>query len=180
MSASAEPAPRVRGLGHLGLYVRDLESMTRFYRDVMGLQITKRDPARGTVFFSSNPDVSDHEIVLVRGRPEAEEPRLLQQISWRLATLDDLRTFHRRLRADGYRIDRVLNHGSALGCYFFDPEGNRTEVFWLTGHAHWVPTLDPIDLEQPDSVIVGEVERVIERGRMVPMGGLEQAARSGQ
>ena len=31
---------RVLGLGHVGLYVRDLDRMVAFYRDVMGMRVT--------------------------------------------------------------------------------------------------------------------------------------------
>ena len=89
----------------------------------------------------------------------------------RVASLDDLRAFRRRLLAEGYRIDTVANHGSAIGCYFFDPEGNRTEVFWVTGRPCWVPNSDPIDIEQPDDVVLAEVDRVWERIGHVPVGG---------
>lgn len=162
---------RVIGLGHVGIYVRDLERMVTFYRDFMGMQITKQNWRAGIVFLSANPDVVDHEIALMRGRPQQEDPHLINQISLRVATLDHLRTFHRRLVAEGYRIDVVVNHGSAIGCYFFDPEGNRTEVFWVTGRACWVPNADPIDIEQPDEVIHAEVDRAWERLRHIPMGG---------
>ncbi len=162
---------RVLGLGHIGIYVRDLERMVAFYRDFMGMQVTKQNWRAGAVFLSADPEAVDHEIALVRGRPDGEEPHLINQISLRVATLDDLRAFHRRLIAEGYRIDRVANHGSAIGCYFFDPEGNRTEVFWVTGRACWVPTADPIDIEQPDEVVLAEVDRVWERLRHVPVGG---------
>ena len=30
-------------------------------------------------------------------------------------------------------MDQIVTHLSSVSCYFFDPEGNRTEVFWLTG-----------------------------------------------
>lgn len=162
---------RVIGLGHIGIYVRDLEKMVAFYRDVMGMQITKQNQRAGVVFLSANPSAVDHEIALIRGRPEGEAPRLLNQISFRLATLEDLRAFHRRLLAEGYRIDIVSNHGSAIGCYFFDPEGNRTEVFWVTGRPCWVPNDDPINLEQPDAVILAEVDRVWNRIGHIPVGG---------
>lgn len=162
---------RVLGLGHIGIYVRDLERMVAFYRDFMGMQVTKQNWRAGVVFLSADPEAVDHEIALVRGRPEGEEPHLINQISLRVATLDDLRAFRRRLIAEGYRIDVVANHGSAIGCYFFDPEGNRTEVFWVTGRACWVPTSGPIDIEQPDEMILAEVDRVWERLRDVPVGG---------
>jgi catechol-2,3-dioxygenase len=163
---------RVRGLGHVGIYVRDLERMTAFYRDFMGMTVTKQNWHFGIVFLSADPEAVDHEIALVRGRPEGEKPRLIQQISLRVETLDDLRDFRRRLVKDGYQIEEIVNHGSALGCYFFDPEGNRTEVFWLTGRACWVPNADPIDIDEPDDVIMAHVDRVWQRIGHIPMGGV--------
>jgi len=163
---------QVRNLGHVGIYVRDLERMTAFYRDFMGMQVTKQNWKAGIVFLSGDHEAVDHEIALVRGRPEGENPHLIQQISLRVETLDDLRDFRRRLVKDGYQIDHIVNHGSALGCYFFDPEGNRTEVFWLTGRSCWVPVAEPIDVEQPDDVIRAEVDRVWKRIGHVPPGGM--------
>ncbi len=163
---------RVRGLGHVGIYVRDLERMVAFYRDLMGMKITKQNWRAGIVFLSSDPETVDHEIALMRGRPSPEDPHLIQQISMRVASLDDLREFHRRLRAEGYRIERVVNHASAIGCYFFDPEGNRTEVFWLTGRDSWVPVANPIDIERPDAAVLAEVDELWNRVRHVPVGGV--------
>lgn len=162
---------RVTGLGHVGIYVRDLERMVAFYRDVMGMTITKQNWRAGVVFLSADPDAVDHEIALMRGRPSAEDPHLIQQISMRVATLGDLRAFHRHLVADGYRIEGVVNHASAIGCYCFDPEGNRTEVFWVTGRPCWVPIANPIDIAQPDDVVLGEVDRLWNQLRHVPVGG---------
>ena len=166
--------PRVTGLGHIGIHVRDLERMVAFYRDLLGMQVTKQNPTRGMVFLSSDPAASDHEIALMRGRPEDENPKLIDQISLRVETLDDLRDFHRRVQAEGFKIDRVVNHGSGLGCYFFDPEGNRTEVFWRTGRDCWQPTGEPLDLSQSDEVIEAEIDAIIERNRDVPMGTIRQ------
>src|SRR4029453_3357795 len=118
---------RVLGLGHVGIYVRDLERMVAFYRDVMGMRITKQNWRAGVVFLSADPDEVDHEIALMRGRPDERDPHLIQQISMRVATLDDLRAFRRRLVAEGYRIEGVVNHASAMGCYFFDPEAHPPE-----------------------------------------------------
>jgi catechol 2,3-dioxygenase-like lactoylglutathione lyase family enzyme len=156
----------------VGIYVRDLERMVAFYRDLMGMRITKQNWRAGIVFLSSDPETVDHEIALMRGPPSPEDPHLIQQISMRVAGLDDLRDFHRRLRAEGYRIERVVNHASAIGCYFFDPEGNRTEVFWLTGRPSWVPVANPIDIEQPDEAVLGEVDALWNHVRHVPVGGV--------
>jgi catechol-2,3-dioxygenase len=162
---------RVTGLGHVGIYVLDLDRMVAFYRDVMGMRITKQNWRAGVVFLSADPEAADHEIALMRGRPDEKDPHLIQQISMRVETLDDLRAFHRRLVAEGYRIEGVVNHASAIGCYFLDPEGNRTEVFWVTGRPCWVPTVSPIDIEQSDDVVMAEVDRVWNDLRHVPVGG---------
>ena len=162
---------RVTGLGHVGIYVRDLDRMVAFYRDVMGMQVTKQNWRAGAVFLSADPEAVDHEIALMRGRPDGADPHLIQQISMRVSTLDDLRSFRRRLIADGYRIEGIVNHASAIGCYFFDPEGNRTEVFWVTGRPCWVPTAAPIDVEQSDEAVLAEVDQLWNQLRHVPVGG---------
>ena len=163
--------PRVLGLGHVGIYVRDLERMVAFYRDVMGMRVTKQNWRAGAVFLSADPEAVDHEIALMRGRPDPADPHLLNQISMRVESLDDLRAFRRRLAAEGYRIEGVVNHASAIGCYFFDPEGNRTEVFWVTGRPCWVPTANPIDIERSDDAVLADVDSLWHRLRDVPVGG---------
>jgi catechol-2,3-dioxygenase len=168
---------RVVGLGHIGIYVRDLERMTAFYRDFMGMQITKQSPGRA-VFFSSDPERVDHEIALMTGRPP-DENHLIQQISLRVSTLDDLRDFKRRIEQADYRIDQIVTHLSAIGCYFFDPEGNRTEVFWLTGRPSWVMVGVPIDIDRPDEEIMALIDRVWEQTRHVAMGTPPDAAAIG-
>src|SRR5260370_10376934 len=95
---------RVTGLGHVGIYVRDLERMVAFYRDVLGMRVTKQNWRAGVVFLSADPEAVDHEIALMRGRPSADDPHLIQQISMRVATPDNLPAFHRRRITSGYTI----------------------------------------------------------------------------
>jgi catechol 2,3-dioxygenase-like lactoylglutathione lyase family enzyme len=160
----------VKGLGHVGIYVRDLERMVAFYRDTLGMRITKQNWRAGIVFLSADPQGADHEIALFRGRPEDADSRVINQVSLHVATLNDLRAMHHKLVAEGLRIDALVNHVSALGCYYFDPEGNRSEVFWVTGRACWVPIAHLIDIHQPDEVVMAEVDALWERLRHVGMG----------
>ena len=94
----------------------------------------------------------------------------------RVESLDDLREFHGRVVSDGYQIERVVNHGSAIGCYFKDPEGNTTEVFWRSPRDCWVPTGDPVDLSQSDDEIMAQVNAAADRSRGVPVGGVREQA----
>ena len=151
--------------------------MAGFYRDFLGMQVTKQSPDGRAIFLSSDPERVDHEIALMAGRPADGEPHLIQQISLRVASFADLREFRRRLLREGYQIDRVVTHLSAIGCYFFDPEGNRTEVFWLTGRPSWVMVGIPIDLEQSEAEALAQIDRVWEQTRHVAMGTVpDQAA----
>jgi catechol-2,3-dioxygenase len=127
------------------------------------------------VFLSSDPVASDHEVALMRGRPSAEDPHLINQISMRAASLDDLRDFHQRIKTDGLEIERVVNHGSAIGCYFKDPEGNTTEVFWRSHRDCWVPTGEPVNLADSDEVLMAHCDQIADRNRDVPVGGVRQA-----
>ena len=52
----------VKGLGHVAIYVRDLERMVEFYRDLLGMRITKQNWRAGVVFLSVDPASVDHEM----------------------------------------------------------------------------------------------------------------------
>ena len=82
---------KILNLGHVGIYVRDLDKMVAFYRDVMGMTITKQNWDIGMVFFSADPEAVDHEIALMRGRHSPEDPHLINQISLRVGSLNEVR-----------------------------------------------------------------------------------------
>jgi catechol-2,3-dioxygenase len=168
--------PHVTGLGHIGLYVRDVDRLAAFYRDFLGMQVTKRAPDGRAVFLSSDPEQVDHEIALMID-PDGGTTQNIQQISMRVPGFEDLQEFHRRILADPeLRIDRVVTHLSSLSCYFFDPEGNRTEVFWLTGRTSWVMVGVPIDIQRPLDEVLADVDAVHDKTRHVPMGAVPDAA----
>src|SRR5438105_1324968 len=84
---------KVIGLGHVGVFCRDLANMESFYRDVLGLTVTKKRPG-SMVFLSSDPQRSDHEIALMTGRPDGDDFNPIQQISMGVDSLDSVREFH--------------------------------------------------------------------------------------
>ena len=159
---------KVRGLGHVGFFVQDLDLMKDFYANFMGMTLTKVG-ALGA-FFSADPEACDHEIALINGRTSIEDPHWIQQISMRVDSLDDLRDFKRRIAEHGYKLDHIVTHASAIGCYFRDPENNPTEVFWLTGFQSWALVGIPIDIDQSDEQVMAEVRRAWETVQNVEMG----------
>ncbi len=87
-----------------------------------------------------------------------------------METLDDLRDLKQRIHAHGYKLDRIVTHASAIGCYFRDPEDNPTEVFWLTGHTSWAHIGVPIDIDQSDEQVMADVQRSWDAVQTVEMG----------
>ncbi len=113
------------------------------------------------VFMSSRPDEEHHELLLCRGRNVGGDARVVQQISFRCNSLEDVLGFYRRFKENGVRIDVVLSHGNAIGVYGFDPEGNRFEVYWNTGLKAKQPYGQPLDLEKPPKDLIREVEESV-------------------
>ncbi len=141
--------PRISRLGHVGIYVENLNTSLAFYRDVLGLQVTNTEPGMGLAFLSSRPEVEDHELLLAAGRDVPIGTLMLQQVSWRCDSIDDVIAWHHKLRAHGVPVDMEVSHGIVLGIYFFDPEGNRNEVYWATGLRAKQAYLASVDLEAP-------------------------------
>jgi catechol-2,3-dioxygenase len=137
----------IEGLGHVGIHTEDLLKMRDFYSRVMGLEIADEDLDRGIVFLTADPEYEHHEFVLARGRDVPQGAKMVQQISFRVKSPEDLREYHRRFEAEQLRIERFVSHGNALGLYFFDPEGNRVEVYYKTGFPVPQPHGDPLSME---------------------------------
>ena len=143
--------PAIEALGHVGVYAEDLMKQRDFYSRVLGLQIADEDlDNRGMVFMSADPKREHHEFVLVKGRVSNDDSKVIQQISFIVNSVEDLKEYHQRLKAENITIDRTVSPGNALGMYFFDPEGNRIELNYPTGPEVPQPHGDVIDLE--DSV----------------------------
>jgi catechol-2,3-dioxygenase len=144
--------------------VDDLAVMRDFYGRVLGLTVTDEDQALGIVFLSSRPDDEHHEFVLQKGRTAPPDVKLTHQISWRVDSLQTLREFHRILLAEGIRIQQIVTHGNAFGIYFFDPEGNRNEVYWPTGVEVAQPFRKSLNLDQEPDDVFAEAARLLADG----------------
>lgn len=153
---------QITGLGHVGIYADDLMKQRDFYTRVMGLNIADEDlEGRGMVFLSADPVAEHHEFVLMKGRVTSDDARVIQQISFKVGSIDDMREFKTRLEAEDLQIERIVSHGNAFGMYFFDPEGNRIEVYYKTGYPVPQPHGDPIDLAQTDEDLLADAKELL-------------------
>jgi catechol 2,3-dioxygenase len=140
---------------HIGLFVRDLAAMEDFYTRALGFTVTDRGPLPGVelVFLSRDPS-EHHQIVLASGRPADTHFNVVNQVSFRVPALADLRILHAALAAEP-RVSEIrpVTHGNAWSVYCRDPEGNRLEFFvdapWYTPQ----PFREPLDLGLSDREI---------------------------
>lgn len=158
-----EAVPRIAELGHVGIRCIDLAKQLAFYTDVLGLAVTDHDDDLGIWFLSSRPDTEHHELLLATGRDVPIGAKLIQQISFRCNNLSDVIGFYRRLRVAGATFDMIVSHGIAVGVYFFDPEGNRCEVYWQTGLRARQPYVERIDIEMDPDLLVEQIKASVER-----------------
>jgi catechol-2,3-dioxygenase len=151
-------------LGHVGLWVEDLDLMRTFYTETMGLTVTDEEPDKGMVFLSARPGTEHHELVLARGRVAGPDVRLIQQVSFRVDTVASLLDFHHRFREAGVKVQQEVTHGNAYGIYFWDPEGNRIEVYYRVPVDVRQPFRKELNLDQPLEDVLAEAERLLAEG----------------
>ena len=147
--------PKVSGLGHVGIFVNDLMKQRDFYSRVMGLEIADEDlEERGMVFLSAHPDEEHHEFVIMKGRSGPADAQVIQQISFKVDTLSELKDFYTTFRGEGVNIQRTVSHGNAFGMYADDPEGNTIEIYYKTGFPVPQPHGDPVDLDMSEEELL--------------------------
>lgn len=152
----------IERFGHAGIWVNDLEGMRDFYTSVLELQVTDEDLERGLIFLSSRPEEEHHELLLARGREAPADARLVNQLSWRVDGPQALVEFHQRFKRRGVPIQHEVTHGNALSIYFFDPEGNRCELYWPTGDEVKQPFRRPMNYERPLDDVLAQARRALD------------------
>ena len=148
-------------LSHVGIYVADMARMVDFYTGFLGFAVSDRGPARGggeIVFMTRDPR-EHHQFVLASGRPAVLAFNLVNQLSFRVDSLDTLRELHRGLAAeDAVKDLGPTCHGNAVSVYFHDPEGNRVELLTATPWYIPQPVRFDVDLSFPDDALWAAVE----------------------
>jgi catechol-2,3-dioxygenase len=154
--------PRIE-FSHIGIHTHDLDAMTSFYTELLGLEITDQGklPVPGNpriVFLSSDPK-EHHQIALVEGRNDAGiQGGILNQISFHVADLDGLRGMKAGAEERGVTKFLPISHGRGWSLYFPDPEGNSIECFAETPWHVRQPVVAPLDLSLTDEEILAQTE----------------------
>lgn len=160
MKTSLKAVPAV-SFSHFGFFVRDIDAMEDFFRRVLGFTVTDRGGlgAVRLVFLSRDPN-EHHQIVLATGRPEGLAFNPINQISFRVAGIAELRHFFDALKDEPVTEMSPVTHGNAISLYFRDPEGNRIELFMDTDWYCEQPVREPVDFTKSNEDIIARAEEI--------------------
>jgi catechol 2,3-dioxygenase len=132
-------AKRPMYLQHVNVYVRNVERSKKWYENLLGLHVYEYRP--GWAAFLTADEEQSHEVALMQlgdDAPLQTKGQIgLNHMAWRVESLDDLKEFYRKLKAEGQPIERIIDHGISLGIYLRDPDGNGVEVFYEMPRAEW-------------------------------------------
>src|SRR5579884_3632661 len=137
---------QVKELGHIVLYVRNVERSAAFYGDVLGwrrLEVPEGQPLGRfpVALFSSGR--THHELLLIEVGEDAEGlPRGrhigLYHYGLKVGDTDDeLRDAVRHLRDAGARIVGMSDHTVSHSLYIEDPDGNEIELYVDVPGVEW-------------------------------------------
>lgn len=126
-------------IGHVHLKVSDIEKSLRFYRDLLGFQVTARYGDQA-VFLSDGG--YHHHIGLNTwesrgGSPSPDGHTGLYHIAILFSTRKELAQVVKRLISSGYPISGASDHGVSHAVYLADPDGNGIELYWDRSKEEW-------------------------------------------
>ena len=123
------PPLRVRELGHVSLFVRDLDATRRFYTDVLGLRETGTGKDGRIVFFSAGRHHHDVSCELARAEGPGPQPKGvpgLYHIAFEVGeTLEALAVARRWVQRHGLQ---PYGEGERYFCVR-DPDGHEIELY---------------------------------------------------
>jgi catechol 2,3-dioxygenase len=131
-----------RRLGHVNLWVDDLNRSERFYNECCGLTVEFTEPDLIATFLGTGQ--TPHDLGMIQttngidryGRdgilqlPGAIGREVgLNHLAWELENERDLVDAYRKLKADAIETDITVDHQVAHSVYMFDPDGNYNEFY---------------------------------------------------
>ena len=133
--------PDVR-IGHVHLKVADLDRALRFYRDVLGFELTQR---YGTEAAFLSAGGYHHHIGLNTwesegGSPPPSNSTGLYHLAIAYPTRTELADALRRLMRAGIPLEGASDHGVSEALYLRDPDGNGVELYWDRPREQWPRT----------------------------------------
>jgi catechol 2,3-dioxygenase len=149
---------KIKKVGHVVLGVRDAQRSIKFYTEGLGMECVNLMEDMQMAFFSFGE--RDHDIAVIKV-PD-DQPVGSSGLAHTALEIEggeqELRELYERLKNYGANVEFTADHILTKSVYFFDPDGNRIEIFsqemtpveakqylHAAGSAHEL--LKPLDLE---------------------------------
>lgn len=145
--AAVKFAPR--RLGHVNLFVENLQRSMQFYQAVCGIEEVAREPGIGAGFLSNGNTHHDVGLIQisqgtsVRGRgghlqipANRGKQAGLNHLGWELENEVELVAAYRRAEAASLPVHRLADHQISHSVYLFDPDGHLHE-FYADAMVDW-------------------------------------------
>ena len=131
--------PAQTRIGHIHLKVSDLERALRFYRDLLGFEVTMLYGAQAA-FLSAGG--YHHHLGLNTWHSQGGPPAPVNSAGlYHTAILypsrKDLATIYARLLEANYPLSGASDHGVSEALYLNDPDGNGVELYWDRPRDAW-------------------------------------------
>jgi catechol-2,3-dioxygenase len=138
----------IKELGHIVLYVRDIERSVHFYRDVLGWRqiLPGADDRNGrspVAAFSAPSGRTHHELLLIEVGPDAAAQPAgrrvgLYHFGLKVGDSDDeLREALARVEQAGTPVLGASDHTVTHSLYIADPDGNEIELYIDVPGVDW-------------------------------------------
>ncbi|MGH9150785.1 MAG: VOC family protein [Acidimicrobiales bacterium] len=125
----------VKELGHVVLYVHDLERSRRFYQEVLGWRPVAGDVPPGFPAAAFSSGRTHHELLLIEVGPQAAAIPAGRRVGMYHFGLkvgesdDELRGALATLQAAGVPVRGASDHTVTHSLYIEDPDGNEIELY---------------------------------------------------
>jgi len=126
-------------VGHVHLRVSDVERSVRFYRDVLGFQVTQRfgDSAAFLRAGGYHHHIGLNSWESRGGAPPPPGSTGLFHVAFLYPTRRALAEALRRLEEHGVKLDGASDHGVSEALYLRDPDENGVELYWDRPRDQW-------------------------------------------
>ena len=134
---------QIKELGHVVLYVKDLERSVHFYRDILGFHPIAMPEGRSFPAQAFTSGRTHHELLLIEVGEEAPHPGLghragLYHVGFKVGETDDeLREALGVLQREGVRVVGASDHTVTHSLYILDPDDNELELYVDVPGVDW-------------------------------------------
>jgi catechol-2,3-dioxygenase len=137
--ASDFRGPRIRGLNHAVLFVRELEASIAFYTRAFGMSVVTR--VGPMAFFRLPGSANHHDLGICALGPQAPSFEQgsavgLYHLAWEVAEIEELVAARDAFLAHG-TLSGMSDHGATKSIYGTDPDGNEHEILWMVPRDQW-------------------------------------------